>query len=261
MPASRIVSLCPSITETLVAIGGLPRLVGATRYCVRPKKLLRGLSRVGGTKSPDLPRVLALEPDVVFANEEENRKEDIETLCREGIEVDVTFPRRVADVPAAVRQWGRRLGGDSVEAAEALARRIESAHQMLCASPPSRSFSYAYWIWKDPWMTISDDTYVADLLRLAGGTNVFAGESVRYPLVSPSQALTRDVQVHFFPSEPFPFRRQRHEQLTYALFGGQPRRLFVDGDDYCWHGARTLSGLEEMHRIRNMFEGKMVSLI
>jgi ABC-type Fe3+-hydroxamate transport system substrate-binding protein len=248
-----VVSLCPSITETVVAIGGLPQLVGATRYCVRPKALLRGLARVGGTKSPDLSRILALEPDLIFANEEENRKEDIVELARQGFEVDVSFPRRVADVPPAVRQWGLRLGGDCVGAAEELASRIESSLQALCASPPARDFSYAYWIWKDPWMTVSDDTYVADLLRLSGGVNVFGPESTRYPAASPRQAVARGAQVHFFPSEPFPFRPERHEELTRDLFGVGCKRLFVEGDDYCWHGARTLEGLEEMGRIRNKY--------
>jgi ABC-type Fe3+-hydroxamate transport system substrate-binding protein len=251
MAPRRIVSLCPSITETLVAIGGLPQLVGATQYCVRPKRLLRGLARVGGTKSPDVSRVLALEPDLIFANEEENRKEDIEELGRKGLDVDVSFPRRVADVPPAIRQWGLRLGGDCVGAAEALAQRIENSLQALCASPPAREFSYAYWIWKDPWMTVSDDTYVADLLRLSGGVNVFGRESTRYPTASPRQAVARGAQVHFFPSEPFPFRRERHDDLTRDLFGVRCKRLFVEGDDYCWHGARTLEGLEEMSRIRN----------
>src|SRR5512132_1408544 len=108
----RIVSLCPSITETIVALGGLKRLVAATRYCVRPQGLLWGLPRIGGTKDPDLPRILDLRPDLVFANEEENRLEDVEALRAEGIDVDVSFPRRVADVPAAVRQWGRSLGAE-----------------------------------------------------------------------------------------------------------------------------------------------------
>ena len=105
----RIVSLCPSITETLVALGAWKRLVGATRYCVRPEGLLWGLPRIGGTKNPDIARILDLKPDLVFANEEENRREDVEALEAAGIEVDVTFPKSVAEVPDAIRAWGRRL--------------------------------------------------------------------------------------------------------------------------------------------------------
>src|SRR5262245_24922568 len=173
MPPRRVVSLCPSITETIVAIGGLKRLAGATRYCVRPKGLLWGLPRIGGTKNPDIARIRDLKPDLVFANQEENRIEDVRALEDAGIEVDVTFSKTVSDVPAAVRQWGDRLKEGSEEEAEGLARRIEEAHAALRREEPPVAFRYAYWIWKDPWMTINDDTYVADLLRLAGGVNVF----------------------------------------------------------------------------------------
>lgn len=248
MPPARVVSLCPSITETLVAIGGLSRLVAATRYCVRPQGLLWGLPRIGGTKDPDLPRILDLRPDLVFANEEENRLEDVEALRARGIDVDVSFPRRVADVPAAVRQWGRSLG--AVEAAEDLARRIGEELAALQADSHPGSFRYAYWIWRNPWMTVSDDTYVADLLRLSGGVNVFGGAEERYPTATPEDALTRGASVHFFPSEPYPFREEKHKAEVAALFGNRARRLFVAGDDLCWHGVRTLDGLKAARRLR-----------
>ena len=129
MSAARVVSLCPSITETIVAIGGLKALAAVTRYCTRPSGMLWGLPRVGGTKSPDIARILDLKPDLVFANAEENRREDVETLREAGIEVDVTLPKTVAEVPEAIRQWGRRLG--TSDEAEALAARIEQESQAL----------------------------------------------------------------------------------------------------------------------------------
>ena len=250
MTPARIVSLCPSITETLVAIGGLKRLAAATRYCVRPKGMLWGLPRIGGTKDPDVPRILALEPDLVFANEEENRIEDVQALRAAGVSVDVTFPRTVGEVPEAIRRWGSLLGGTSEAEAGELARRIEEEHEAILREPAAPPFLYAYWIWKDPWMTISDDTYVADLLGLAGGVNVFGREAERYPARTPAESLERGADVHFFPSEPFPFRPQRHEAETERLFGKQRVRLFVEGDDYCWHGFRTLDGLKAMRALR-----------
>jgi iron complex transport system substrate-binding protein len=247
MAPRRIVSLCPSITETLVAIGGLRLLVGATRYCTRPKGMLWGLPRIGGTKDPDVGRIVLLKPDLVFANEEENRLEDVEALRAAGVEVDVSLPKTVADVPASIRAWGARLGMQGE--ADALASRIEGEIASFARGPVPRPFSYAYWIWKDPWMTISDDTYVADLLRLAGGLNVFGRENERYPSTRPSEALERGAEVHFFPSEPFPFRVRRHDTETAEIFGSASRRLFVEGDDYCWHGARTLDGLAAMRKL------------
>jgi len=250
MAPRRVVSLCPSITETVVAIGGFKRLVAATRYCVRPKGMLWGLPRIGGTKNPDVARILALKPDLVFANEEENRLEDVKALEEAGIQVDVTFPRSVSEVPEAIRQWGRRLEEGAEAEAESLARRVEAEHASLSAEPAAPPFLYAYWIWKDPWMTISDDTYIADLLRLAGGVNVFGREAERYPSSSPEESLARGADVHFFPSEPYPFRREKHEDMTTKLFGKVRVRLFVEGDDYCWHGARTLDGLKAMRELR-----------
>ena len=248
MPPARVVSLCPSITETLVAIGGLSRLVAATRYCVRPQGLLWGLPRIGGTKNPDLPRILDLRPDLVFANEEENRLEDVRALRAEGIEVDVSFPRRIADVPGAIRQWGKSLGAER-EAGD-LAARIEEELTALEADPPPGTFRYAYWIWRSPWMTVSDDTYVADLLRLAGGVNVFGDATERYPAATPEDALARGASVHFFPSEPYPFREEKHGAEVAAVFGERARRLFVPGDDLCWHGVRTLDGLKAARKLR-----------
>jgi iron complex transport system substrate-binding protein len=224
-----------------VAIGGLRALVGVTRYCTRPSGMLWGLPRVGGTKTPEMSRILDLAPDLVFANAEENRREDVEALRAAGIEVDVTLPKTVAEVPEAIRQWGCRLGTEGE--ADALASRIEAEWKAVEARRPETTFRYAYWIWKDPWMTISDDTYVADLIRLAGGENVYGSEAVRYPTTHPSEALAREPRVHLFPSEPYPFSEERHGALVEKLFGSQVRRLFVGGDDYCWHGVRTLEGL------------------
>jgi iron complex transport system substrate-binding protein len=247
----RIVSLCPSITETLVAIGGLSRLVAATRFCVRPEGLLRGLPRIGGTKDPDVSRILDLAPDLVFANEEENRKEDVLALAAAGVEVDVSFPKRVAEVAPAIRAWGARLGEE--EQADALASRIEEELAVLEETPAPGTFRYAYWIWRNPWMTVSDDTYVADLLKLAGGVNVYGGEAERYPAATPDDSIARGAAVQFFPSEPYPFREERHSAEVARLFGEASRRLFVPGDHLCWHGARTLEGLHAVRRLRADF--------
>jgi ABC-type Fe3+-hydroxamate transport system substrate-binding protein len=214
--------------------------------------MLWGLPRVGGTKNPDLDRILALKPDLVFANREENRVEDVRALEAAGVEVDVTFPRTVAEVPRDVRHWGRLLSEGCEEEAEQLASRIERKEAELATARPPAPFLYAYWIWKEPWMTVSDDTYVADLLRLGGGVNVFGREADRYPKTTPAESIARGAAVHFLPSEPFPFRREKHEALTAEVFGAQSTRLFVEGDDYCWHGARTLHGLQAMQDLRRV---------
>jgi iron complex transport system substrate-binding protein len=241
----RIVSLCPSLTETLAEIGAGERLVGATRYCVRPREVVRSLPKVGGTKTIDFEKIRELDPDLVLANAEENRVEDIETL-RKNYPLHVSLPRGVEDVPPVVREIGRLVGAP--DRAGELAAEIENLAAGLRAGP-ARPFRYAYVIWKDPWMTVSDDTYVSDLLRYAGGENVFRGGERRYPEFTPEEILALDPDVLIFPSEPFPFS-ERHRPAIEGAFGRRRPVEFVDGDDCCWHGARTRQGLALMKSLR-----------
>ncbi len=239
----RVVSLCPSLTETLVAIGITP--VGCTRYCIRPREALRRVSKVGGTKNPDLDRIRILSPDLVVANAEENRPEDVAAL-RKDFAVHVSLPRTVSEVPGVVRELGVAVGHPA--AAKRLAAEIEGA----IATPPPPAFRYAYFIWKGPWMTVSGDTYVSDLFRYAGGVNVFAEESARYPEVTPARVRAGAPDVLVFPSEPFPFS-EGHRPAIESAFGKSTRIEFVDGDDCCWHGARSREGLRLMREFAARF--------
>ena len=216
-----------------------------TRYCNRPREALRRVSKVGGTKNPDLERIRILAPDLVVANAEENRAEDIAELRREFV-VDVSMPRTVAEVPRSVRALGRAVG--RAAEAELLAREIEAAIPAL--RPPA--FRYAYFIWKDPWMTVSGDTYVSDLLRYAGGENVFSSEPARYPEITPARVRAERPDVLFFASEPYPFS-DRHRESIEKEFGRGAAIELIDGDDCCWHGARTRQGLSLMRNVAGRF--------
>ena len=241
----RVVSLCPSLTETLFEIGAGGDVVGATRFCVRPARALRQVPRVGGTKDPDVDAIRRLAPDIVFVNSEENRREDIEVLGRE-FRVHTSLPRRVLDVPPLVRDLGSIVGRP--REAEALAAAIEASSALLVSNQSRPSFSFAYFIWKDPWMVVSGDTYVSDLLGYAGGRNVFEKSSDRYPAVTPDDVGRARPEVLFFSSEPYPFR-ERHRDEIAAAFGSATGVSFISGDDCCWHGARTREGLALMGRL------------
>ncbi len=234
-------------------MGLADRLVGVTRYCTRPPEVVATIPKVGGTKDVDVGKIDGLAPDVILANSEENRPEDIEALSRRH-RVHVSQPRRVRDVPALVRGIAEAAGAPG--AGDALAAEIEreGARPM-----PDEAFRYAYFIWKDPWMTVSGDTYVSDLFLsagganvFAGGANVFAGESDRYPEVSPAQVLAAEPDVLFFSSEPYPFE-ERHRPAIEAAFGSSRPIELVDGDDCCWHGARTRQGLKLMGELGRRF--------
>jgi ABC-type Fe3+-hydroxamate transport system substrate-binding protein len=248
----RLVSLCPSITESLAALGAAGDLVGVTRYCVHPKDELKDVPRVGGTKNPDLAAIRAAKPDLVFCNAEENRGEDIAALRRE-FAVDVSHPRTVAEIPALLRRFGTVTGrtGESekisLKVEEALERVEEETRQSVNAR-----FRFVYLIWKDPWMTVGPRTYVADLLRRVGGRLALEespGAGARdYPETSENAILLSRPDVLILPDEPYPFARKDatfwRERLPAAC-----RIVVVKGDDFCWHGVRTLRGLDAAVRL------------
>lgn len=239
-PPRRIVSLLPSTTETLCALGLAGALCGITAYCVEPRELLRGKSRVGGTKDPDLDRIRALLPDLVVANVEENVREHVETLRRWAIPVWVTYPRTVADGIRMIRELGD-LAGAAARAVEisgeleALYARVSS----LCAARPPVDVFYA--IWREPYMTINADTYIHDVLAVCGGRNVFADRAERYPAVTLDEMAARRPAVILLPDEPYRFRRahlhdfERHGQVPAVRDG---RIHLVDGKRFSWYGPR-----------------------
>jgi iron complex transport system substrate-binding protein len=244
----RIVSLCPSITESLVAMGLGAELVGVTRYCIHPKEELAGIPRVGGTKNPDMAAVRALQPDLVFCNGEENRGQDIDLLKKE-FPVDMTHPRTVAEIPALLRHFGGLTGRE--EESEKISLKVEEAMERVetrmrggVASAAPR-FRYVYLIWKDPWMTVGPRTYICDLLRIVGGSNCLEGEEGPgndYPTFTESDLLAASPDVLILPDEPYRFHEEHARFFRQRLPAS--RVALVSGDDFCWHGVRTLRGLE-----------------
>jgi iron complex transport system substrate-binding protein len=238
----RIVSLCPSITESLVAMGLENELVGVTRYCVHPREVTSCLLKVGGTKDPDLAAVRALRPDLVFMNAEENRREDIEALARD-FSVDVSHPRKVAEVPPLLRRFGR-LTGREKEAEEISSKVEEGIERIERGRLALPAFRYTYLVWKEPWMIAGPRTYVADLLRIAGGTSSLEEEGrpeSDYPTTDESSILASCPEVLLLPDEPYRFR-EKHAASWRGLLPAT-KVLLVPGDDWCWHGVRTLRGL------------------
>ncbi len=249
----RIVSLCPSITESLVAMGLAESLAGVTRYCIHPREALKGLPRVGGTKNPDLAAIRAARPDLVFCNGEENRAEDIDQLKRE-IRVDVSHPRTVAEVPSLLRHFGALTG--KREESEEISTKVEAALERVEAGLRGASaprFRYVYLIWKDPWMTVGPRTYIADLLRRVGGSSSFEeinGEGSDYPVTDVDAIVAARPDVLILPDEPYRFR-ERDAAFWRERLPATARVVLVSGDDFCWHGVRTLRGLEAAVRLRS----------
>lgn len=243
----RLVSLCPSITETLIALGQAQRLVGITRFCIHPAEIVKQLPKIGGTKDPDLQKIREAQPDLIFFNEEENRKEDHEALC--DLRIDVSYPRRVDEVPADLRRFGALVGAEAP--AEQFARTLEQELAAL-KRPAEPTFRFAYMIWRKPWMTVSQDTYVSDLLERAGGQNIFADESQRYPTTSLEALGQGKPDLVLLSDEPFPFAAPHVEEVQAAL-GPKPQVELVSGDDCCWHGVRSIRGVRLASKLRDRF--------
>lgn len=242
----RVVSLVPSLTELVVSLGAGDSLVGRTRYCVHPPAAVANVPVLGGTKDPDLAGVLACAPDLVLMNEEENRREDHDALRAAGLRCASFLPRRVDDVPTMVREVGTLLGRDPV--GEELAAEIETCAAAARSDAVGAGASYAYLIWRRPWMVAARDTYIGGLLSVGGARNVF---DAGYPEVSPEALRAADPDLVFLSSEPYPFREDHIDELTRDV--GLPRARFrlVDGRVLSWHGAATLAGLELVRGLWN----------
>lgn len=232
----RVVSLVPSITETLFDLGAGGSVVGITDWCIFPEGL--GLPRVGGTKNPRVDEIRALAPDLVHVNLEENLRktaEEIESFAP----VFVTEPKSPRDVVALFGDLGA-IHGCQARAAE----RAASLESEL-ARPPLEPFTFACPIWKTPWMWCGGDTYVSALVESVGGRNALGGH-VRYPSIALEEVIALAPDVVFLPDEPYAFTENDAEDLRVrsrgSVVGPFPGHFFT------WHGSRTILGLRELRR-------------
>ena len=239
----RIVSLCPSLTELVFDLGRGDGLVGITRWCVHPRSGVETIEKVGGTKNPDVGRIVELAPDLVLLNREENRREDAAALSDAGLSCHVSMPRTAAETAEMVESIGEALGRDREGAAiaKSIRRRAAAAERRAANRPPLR---FAYLIWRRPWMAAGADTYAHALLELAGGTNVFADRAGRYPEVEAADLAAAAPAVVLLSTEPFAFTSEHADELAAA--SGLPRSIFriADGEYLSWHGSRTPAGID-----------------
>lgn len=233
----RIVSLVPSTTETLFALGAGERVAGVTRFCVHPPEARERARVVGGTKNPRVEAVLSLEPDLVLANQEENRKEDVERL-REKVPVQVFFPSNVGDAIADIRFLGNLLG--ERESALALAAEIEQSLAALRAVQ-WRKVRFLYFIWRRPYMVAGPGTFIEALLGEAGFVNAAPRDRGRYPEMGSEEIARAGVDVLLLGSEPFPFAEKHRAELMDLR--RDTRALLADGELLSWHGARLRRGI------------------
>ncbi|MGX1268892.1 helical backbone metal receptor [Streptomyces phaeoluteigriseus] len=238
----RAVSLVPSLTEAVaVSLPGV--LVGATDWCTHPADL--GVRRVGGTKNPATDRITALAPDLVIANEEENREPDLAALRDAGIEVLVT---EVRDVPQAFLELARVLEACGARSRPRWLDEAEEAWSAL--EPQDRRRTAVVPVWRRPWMVLGRDTFAGDVLSRLGVDHLYAAHGDRYPKVAPEELRAAAPDLVVLPDEPYRFTAADGPEA----FPGLPCAL-VSGRHLTWYGPslaeapRVLTGaLRAAHR-------------
>ena len=274
----RVVSLVPSFTESLFDLGLGQAVVGITDYCIHPAGALAGLPRLGGPRNPRLDEIIALHPELVIADWEENRKPDVETLEAAGIDVWVLFPHTVSGVLEMLYTMARLFRSQAaLTRIQTLELTVEWA---VAAITDQRLLTYFCPIWYDEdemdglpvpwWMTFNQHTYCNDILHLVGGENVFARRERRYPLradlglepareaagdlryprVTVDEVLNAQPDIILLPDEPFAFQENHRRQIG-ELLGGTPavrngRVIPLDGSLITWPGTRMAHALREL---------------
>jgi ABC-type Fe3+-hydroxamate transport system substrate-binding protein len=226
-PARRVVSLVPSLTES-VAVTRREALAGATDWCTHPAGL--DVPRVRGTKNPDLAAIKDLRPDLVLANQEENRRLDVERLRAAGIPVWVTVIQTVEQALASLRRmFGTALGWpvpDWLTAAEGVWREPAPADRVRAVIP----------VWRDPWMVVGSATFTGDVAARLGLDNVYAGDPGRYPHVDLDDLAARGPELVVLPDEPYAFSDTDGPEM----FPGR-RVALVEGRSLTWYGPSLVT--------------------
>lgn len=240
--AARIVSLVPSITELLFDLGLGDQIVGRTTFCVHPAPQVKAVRSVGGTKMLNWDKLKAARPTHVIVNIDETPKDLATALAEAGYTVIVTHPVAVTDNIALFRLMGALFGrAAEAEALVGAFNRALTAVSDAARAWPSRSVLYL--IWREPWMTISRDTYIARMLALVNWLSVPAAAGVRYPVIDLDEALLAAADLVLFSSEPFPFGDRHLAAFREAFPRHAGKARLIDAEMVSWYGSRVLKGL------------------
>ena len=223
----KIISLVPSITETLFDFGLTDtEIIGRTKFCIHPKGLVKNVETIGGTKNLNLEKIKKLNPDLIIANKEENEKLQVEELMKD-FKVWVTAIETLEDNSRFLAELGRILNKENT--AKNFNQKISD---IIKGIKIQESKKVCYLIWKNPYMTIGSDTFIHEILDKLGFENVFKNEK-RYPEISVEEMKNADFI--FLSSEPFPFQQKHIDELQKELLNS--KIVLVDGDAFSWYGT------------------------
>lgn len=242
VPPLRIVSLVPSQTELLHALGLDEEVVGITKFCIHPPTWHKTKTRVGGTKNFKVEQVLALQPDLVIANKEENEKGSL-ALLEKFVPVWISDVRSIDAALVMIKEVGRITG--KIERASRLALKIGQSFDALPKWLQGKRVAYG--IWYDPWMFASSDTFIGDVLKRLGAVNVAEEKGSRYPSMSTQDLISLAPDYVLLSSEPFPFK-MKHANTMHSA-GLLCDVQLVDGSYFSWYGSRLMDSVPYLNSI------------
>lgn len=240
----RIVSLVPSLTELLCDLGLAHCIVGRTGFCIHPQEVVAAIPKVGGTKDVNLDKIRRLAPTHLLVNIDENEKPVVEALAEFVPHVIVTHPMAPRDNLALYRLLGAIFRVEPQ--AQQLCDAFEREYAALAAAPKGRLQTMLYCIWKDPWMTVSRDTYIASMMAEIGWQCWQAPDAARYPQFAWSDALVDAIDGVLLSSEPYRFTEAHADALEKQI--GKPV-LLLDGEMMSWYGSRAIGGLRYLRAL------------
>lgn len=245
-PPVRIVSLVPSQTELLHALGLEEEVVGITKFCLHPSDWYSRKKKIGGTKNPNISEIISLQPDLIIANKEENRQEDVELIR----EVCPVWTSDVHDLEGALNM---------IEQIGVLVNRKENANTLIHqitnnfnALNNSHQIKVAYLIWKNPYMSVGGDTFIHSMLMQAGFINVFA-HYTRYPVITEEMLTESGADYIFLSSEPYPFKEKHIAETESLMMKNNPNAkvLIVNGEYFSWYGSRLKNAANYLNNLVN----------
>ncbi len=223
----RVISLVPSITETLFDLGlTADEIVGRTKFCIHPKEIIDKVEIIGGTKNLNIEKIKSLKPDLIIANKEENVKEQVEELMKD-FKVLVTNIETLEDNYYLIKQLGHIFNKE--EKAQFFNLKTYEAFDI---QKPEKKLKVAYLIWKNPYMTIGGDTFISRILEELGFENLFKNQK-RYPEVQLEDL--KEADLIFLSSEPFPFKEKHIEEIQEVC--KNQKIMIVDGETFSWYGS------------------------
>jgi ABC-type Fe3+-hydroxamate transport system substrate-binding protein len=236
----RVISLVPSQSELLWDLGLREELIGITKFCIHPQEMFKSIERVGGTKTLNIEKIRALQPDLIIGNKEENEQSQILELQKE-------FPVWMSDI----NNLDDAL--TMIEKVGVLVNRVEAANVIKNNIQPSflnlrqLNKNGLYFIWREPFMAAGKATFIGDILKRIGFENKLSNEQARYPELHLDEIKLLNPELIFLSSEPYPFKANHIKELQEIL--PDTKIIFVDGEMFSWYGSRLLKSVKYFNQL------------